>query len=181
MSSVESSPTLRAQQAFPTPLIPPLVRAGESVTGSPIRFIGKETFVKLATGEATGPISVLEDVSPPHHGPPLHSHDFEEFFYILTGEFLFELDGVPIQAQPGDFVHAPAGIPHVFQNTTDHNAKMLIIVRPGGIENYFAELAACSIADPGNMAALNAIAPRYGITILGPPIAARQHSRALTA
>jgi Cupin domain len=36
---------------------------------------------------------VLEDVSPPHHGPPLHKHDFEEFFYILSGEFLFELDG----------------------------------------------------------------------------------------
>jgi hypothetical protein len=42
---------------------PLVVRAGESQTGSPIRFVGKETFVKLAAGSATCPVSVLEDVS----------------------------------------------------------------------------------------------------------------------
>ena len=51
---------------------------------------------------------------------------------------------------------------------------MLVIARPGGIENYFAELAELFMTDPGDLAALNAIATRYGITILGPPIAARR-------
>jgi mannose-6-phosphate isomerase-like protein (cupin superfamily) len=152
---------------------PPILRAGESLNGSPIRFIGKETFVKLAAGNAARPITVLEDVSPPHHGPPLHSHAFEEFFYILTGEFLFEMNGESFNATPGDFVHAASGVPHVFQNITDQNARMLVLTRPGGIESYFAELEACSMRDPGNIAALNAIAPRYGIKVLGPPIAAR--------
>lgn len=152
---------------------PPIVRAGTSLTGEPIRFVGKETFVKLAAGDSVSPISILEDVSPPHHGPPLHSHAFEEFFYILTGEFLFELNGVQMRAFPGDFVHAPANVPHVFQNVTDQPAKMLIVVRPGGIEDYFAVLAEMDMSNPGNVAALNAIAPRYGIKILGPPIVAR--------
>ena len=93
---------------------PAVLRAGESLTGSPIRFIGKETFVKLAAGNAACPITVLEDVSPPHHGPPLHSHEFEEFFYILTGEFLFEMNGASFNALPGDFVHVASGVPHVF-------------------------------------------------------------------
>ncbi|MDR3727047.1 MAG: cupin domain-containing protein [Terracidiphilus sp.] len=161
-----------AGTSSPAPQLP-IVRAGMSLTGSPIRFVGKETFVKLAADETAGSITVLEDVSPAHHGPPLHVHDFEEFFYILTGEFLFEVDGMPFHVQPGDFVHAPSHIPHVFQNTTDREARMLIIARPGGIENYFAELAARVMIDPGNVAALNAIATRYGITILGPPLAAR--------
>ncbi len=152
---------------------PPVIRAGESLTGSPIRFIGKETFVKLAAGDSACPITMLEDVSPPHHGPPLHSHEFEEFFYILSGKFLFEMNGESFNAGPGDFIHAASGVPHVFQNLTDQDAKMLIIARPGGIESYFAELEICSMADPGNIAALNAIAPRYGIKVLGPPIAAR--------
>jgi mannose-6-phosphate isomerase-like protein (cupin superfamily) len=152
---------------------PPVIRAGQSLTGSPIRFIGKETFVKLAAGDSACPITVLEDVSPPHHGPPLHSHDFEEFFYILTGEFLFELNGEPFNAAPGDFIHAATNVPHVFQNITNQDARMLILTRPGGIENYFAELEACSMKDPGNIAALAAIGPRYGIKVLGPPIAAR--------
>lgn len=152
---------------------PGVVRAGESTTGEPIRFIGKETFVKLAAGSGAAPISILEDVSPAHHGPPLHTHDFEEFFYILDGAFLFEVDGQQFEARPGDFAHAPANVPHTFQNIADRPAKMLIVVRPGGIENYFTELAACELKDPGNMAALNAIAPRYGIKVLGPPLAAR--------
>lgn len=153
-----------------------VVRAGESLTGSPIRFVRKETFVKLAAGAAAGSMTVLEDISPPHHGPPLHVHDFEEFFYILTGRFLFEMDGRSFEVQAGDFVHAASGVPHVFQNTTDQEAKMLVIARPGGIENYFAELAERMMTDPGNMPALNAIARRYGIVILGPPIAARNKS-----
>jgi mannose-6-phosphate isomerase-like protein (cupin superfamily) len=152
---------------------PPVVRAGESLAGAPIRFVGKETFVKLAAGTGPSPISILEDVSPAHHGPPLHKHDFEEFFYILTGEFLFELDGKQFQSHPGDFIHAPSGVPHVFQNITDREAKMLIVVRPGGIENYFAELAEREMADPGNVAALRGIGTRYGVTVLGPPLAAR--------
>ena len=61
----------------------------------------------------------------------------------------------------------------LFQNITDEPARMLIVVRPGGIENYFSELAERAMTDPGNVAALDAIATRYGITVLGPPLAAR--------
>ena len=41
---------------------PRVVRAAESLTGAPIRFVGKETLVKLAAGDAANPISVLEDM-----------------------------------------------------------------------------------------------------------------------
>jgi mannose-6-phosphate isomerase-like protein (cupin superfamily) len=156
---------------------PPVIRAGESLSGSPIRFIGKETFIKLAAGDSACPITVLEDVSPPQHGPPLHSHEFEEFFYILTGEVLFEMNGAQFNGHPGDFVHVAAGIPHTFQNVSDQNARMLILTRPGGIERYFTELEACSMANPGNIAALNGIGVKYGIKVLGPPIAARNQPR----
>jgi uncharacterized cupin superfamily protein len=168
-----ASPAVRAGASFSV-LHPPVVRSGESLTGLPIRFVGKETFVKLSAGAGAAPITVLEDVSPPHHGPPLHSHEFEEFFYILSGEFLFEVDGNQISTYPGDFVHAPANIPHVFQNTTDQEARMLVIARPGGIEDYFAELAEKLMKDPNDVAGLNAISVRHGITILGPPMAARK-------
>jgi hypothetical protein len=51
---------------------------------------------------------------------------------------------------------------------------MLVVVRPGGIENYFAELAEKLMTDPNDVAGLNAISLHYGITILGPPMAARK-------
>jgi len=131
-------------------------------------------WVKLAGGDLPGSITVMEDVSPPHHGPPLHAHSFEEWFYILEGSFLFELGGKPFSVAVGDFVHAPSNQPHVFQNTSDKDARMLVIAKPGGLENYFAELAERATNDPANVAALSEIGARYGITLLGPPIAARR-------
>jgi len=151
-----------------------IVHSGESVTGDPIRFIGKEMLVKLAGGGLPDSITVMEDVSPPQHGPPLHAHPFEEWFYILEGSFLFELAGVPFSVGVGDFVHARSNEPHAFQNTSDKNARMLVIAKPGGLENYFAELAEKAMIDPANVAALSEIGPRYGVTLLGPPIAARR-------
>ena len=159
-------------QSVPAPQ--QIVRSGQSVTGGPIRFIGKEMWVKLAGGDLPGSITVMEDVSPPHHGPPLHAHPFEEWFYILEGSFLFELAGVPFSVGAGDFVHARSNEPHVFQNTSDKNARMLLIAKPGGLENYFAELAERTMNDPTNVAAISEISVRYGITLLGPPIAARR-------
>ena len=85
-----------------------IIRSGESVTGGPIHFIRKDTWVKLAGGDLPGSITVTEDVTPPRDGPPLHAHAFEEWFYILEGNFLFELAGMPFSVGVGDFVHAPS-------------------------------------------------------------------------
>jgi quercetin dioxygenase-like cupin family protein len=151
-----------------------IIRSGESVTGGPIHFIGKDTWVKLAGGDLPGSITVIEDVTPPRDGPPLHAHAFEEWFYVLEGNFLFGLAGMPFSVGVGDFVHAPSNEPHVFQNTSDKNGRMLIIAKPGGVENYFTELAKKAMNDPANVAALSEIGARYGVTLLGPPIAARR-------
>jgi quercetin dioxygenase-like cupin family protein len=163
-------PELPSQSA---PAPQQIIRSGESVTGGPIHFIGKDMWVKLAGGDLPGSITVMEDVTPPHHGPPLHAHPFEEWFYILEGSFLFELAGMPFSVAVGDFVHARSNEPHAFQNTSDKDARMLVIAKPGGLENYFAELAEKAMNDPANVAALSTIGARYGITLLGPPIAAR--------
>ena len=45
--------------------------------------------------------------------------------YILEGSFLFELAGITFSVGVGDFVHAPSNEPHVFQNTSDKDARML--------------------------------------------------------
>ena len=42
-----------------------------------------------------------------------------------------------------------------------------MIPKPGGLENYFAELAEKAMNDPANVAALSEIGVRYGITLGG--------------
>jgi quercetin dioxygenase-like cupin family protein len=51
------------------------------------------TNVLLRSEETGGHVSVTEIVVPPHSaGPPLHTHDFDEAFYMLEGELIFQVD-----------------------------------------------------------------------------------------
>jgi mannose-6-phosphate isomerase-like protein (cupin superfamily) len=151
-----------------------LLPAGASTTGSPICFIGKQMFVKIPASATAGEFSLLEDISPPRNGPPLHSHSFEEWFYVLTGNFLFEVDGRQVFAGPGDTAYVPPHLPHAFQNIGESEGGMLILARPGGVETYFQTVAAHLMNDPSDVAGLAALGVQYGVTVLGPPIGARK-------
>jgi quercetin dioxygenase-like cupin family protein len=45
-----------------------------------------EQFTVLAAGENTGSYEVIVQIVPPGAGPPLHSHPWDEAFYVLNGE-----------------------------------------------------------------------------------------------
>ena len=137
-------------------------------------MIGNTLRLKLIANDDAGSVTVMVNTVAAHNGPPLHVHPFEESFYILEGSFVFEIDGVAHNATPGDFVHVPGNVPHVFQNTTDRDGRYLILIRPAGIEKFFAECTAHAISNPNDIAGMNALGENYGVKILGPPIAARE-------
>jgi quercetin dioxygenase-like cupin family protein len=153
---------------------PSILHSRESLTGSPIHMIGNTLRLKLAISDANGSVTIMENTVAAHNGPPLHVHPFEESFYILEGAFLFEINGVALNAAPGDFLHVPSNVPHVFQNTADRDARYLIVIRPAGVEKFFAECAAHAVKNPNDIASMNALGENYGIKILGPPIAAHK-------
>lgn len=150
------------------------LKMNDSANGAPIRFIGKEMLLKVAADATDGAFSIMEDRTPPGGGPPLHSHHCEEWFYIVDGEFLVEVDGATSTASPGDLLHVAPDVPHTFQNIGSVDGRMLIVAKPGGIESYFMELAERMMADPSNLPALGAIAAKYGVVLHGPPIGARK-------
>ena len=85
----------------------------------------------------------METLTPPNLGPTLHVHQREdENFYIVEGDYLFEVDGRRIELHAGDFAWAPRGVPHCFQNIGSAIGRMLITVEPAGIEDFFGEIAA---------------------------------------
>src|SRR5258708_38199526 len=73
-----------------------------------------EQFTVLASGEGTGSYEVFDQVVPPGAGPPLHSHDWDEAFYVLQGELVFRTGEKKTHAPAGTFGHFPAGTPHAF-------------------------------------------------------------------
>ena len=49
------------------------------------------TNILLRSEQSGGHASMIEIVVPAHNaGPPLHTHDFDEAFYILEGELIRE-------------------------------------------------------------------------------------------
>jgi quercetin dioxygenase-like cupin family protein len=47
-------------------------------------------------------------------GPPPHSHDWDESFYVIKGQVQFNCDGQTTTCLSGTLVHLPAGTIHAF-------------------------------------------------------------------
>ena len=121
--------------------IPPgiVVPAGR---GKPLRVLGNSWTIKASREETGGAIAVREGTFRPGSGAPAHlHHQHEETFYVLEGEFAFQLGTQTVKATAGTFVFVPRDVPHVFENTGDRSGRILGIMTPGGYEKFFEELA----------------------------------------
>lgn len=66
-------------------------------------------------------------------GPALHiHHKKDEIFYVVAGEFLFQLEEEILLAKAGDTVFVPRGTPHTYANFIEnkYSAKMITIHQP---------------------------------------------------
>ena len=100
----------------------------------------------LLLGEQSGGrVSLMENVVAAHSpGPPLHKHDFDEAFYMLEGELLFQVEDELFTRRPGEVAFAPRNVPHALANRSDADARYLLVCTPAGIERLFARSAAAS-------------------------------------
>ena len=77
-------------------------------------------------------------------GPPRHTHTREdESIYLFSGRLEVECDGEEFEATSGSFVFLPRERPHTFRSVGG-TAHGLLIVTPGGLENYFDALHAAT-------------------------------------
>lgn len=146
-----------------------VLRRAQTRRGEPFRMYGDTIYVKLGAPDTEGKYSLLENVTQPGGGPPLHVHHREdEGFYILEGDYLFEADGNRFEAHAGDFIFVRRDIPHRFKNIGTASGTMLLTLEPGGLEVFFEELAA--VTGQPDPAAVIPIFEKYGLELLGPPI-----------
>jgi mannose-6-phosphate isomerase-like protein (cupin superfamily) len=62
-------------------------------------------------------VSIIVVDAPPGGGPRLHRHPYEEVFVIQNGTATFTAGDETIEAQAGQVVIVPGGVPHKFVNT----------------------------------------------------------------
>jgi len=130
-----------------------LVGPGEGVPG-------RGPDVKASGRSTGGSLTVIEATI--DGGPPRHTHTREdESFYVLTGTLDVECGEDRFRAGPGSFVFLPRNLPHAFRSVGGP-ATALLIVTPGGLDDYFAELSA-ALAARADAAQLRTIQEAYGI------------------
>jgi quercetin dioxygenase-like cupin family protein len=124
--------------------------------------------VLLRSEHSDGRVSVVESVMPSGaKGPPLHTHAFDETFYLLDGELTFQVGDQLTTARAGELAFALGGVPHTLANRSDSSARFLIICTPAGFEREFARRAA---AQAGVEPPPWALQPTPGVTRVGPRI-----------
>jgi quercetin dioxygenase-like cupin family protein len=127
--------------------------------------------VLLRSEQSDGHVSVIESGMPPGaKGPPLHTHDFDEAFYVLEGELTFQLGDQLRTAGPGEFAFALGGVPHTLANRGSAPARFVIVCTPAGFEREFARRAA---ARSGVEPPAWALQPIPEVTRVGPRIGER--------
>lgn len=127
--------------------------------------IGLGIYPRLTGAETKGTYSLFEYVVPPGlGGPPTHIHSREdELFTCVEGRVTVELDGVEHVLAPGDSPLMPRGVPHVFYNSFDVQTRVIAVVSPPGLENYYRELS--ELAPGRDMKLVAEVMTRYGLAL----------------
>jgi quercetin dioxygenase-like cupin family protein len=125
----------------------------------------------LVAGDRTeGRFALLEVVESRGASHPLHVHSREdEVVYVLEGGVRFYLDGDATERPAGESMLLPKDHEHTYAITSER-ARLLVMVIPAGLEEYFHDLAQ---SDGGRCVYQEAerlvvIAARYGVDITGP-------------
>jgi quercetin dioxygenase-like cupin family protein len=74
-----------------------------------------EKITVLASNAATQGYEIFLQQGGEGTGPPPHSHDWGESFYVVKGNVEVSYGDKTITATPGTFVHLPAGTIHAFR------------------------------------------------------------------
>ena len=132
------------------------------------RSIGfNSTTFKVATGDTQGALFMMEQHSKKPGGPPLHlHHDQDEFWYVISGEYIFQIGSERYRAHSGDCLLGPRNIPHAYAFVGTSGGKILIGFTPAGrMEEYFERPRT-----PGVYVADAALYRAYGMELIGPPL-----------
>ena len=132
--------------------------------GGPLRL--------LASGDRTGgTVGAWYDEVPPGGALFLHIHHLaDELFYVLAGEFRFQVGETVTTVSEGSFVFIPRGAVHAYRNVGNQTGRLLGFVTPAGLEEFYRAQAQ---RPPEQMTPelYSELATHYDFAIVGPKLA----------
>ena len=149
------------------------VNAGESRIGEHYKMKGVTSNtldIKISASDTGGELAVFEQIGQsPKGGPPLHIHTKQdEWFYVLEGEYLFQVGEERFQLKTGDTIFLPRNIQHAFVQKTEQ-ARVIVSYLPAGkMEDFFK--VTNSWTEPPSTEEIKRVFEEHDMIIAGPPL-----------
>ena len=151
------------------------VSSGESRNGEHLKMKGitlNTLDLKVSGKDTVGDVAIFEQVgSTPNGGPPLHIHPYQdEIFYVIEGEYRFQVGEDKYELKPGDTIFLPRGIRHAFIQLSE-KGRLIITYQPAGkIEGFFKTTSLW--ISPPSQAEISKAFEDHDMKIVGPPLKA---------
>ena len=129
----------------------------------PLNIVGEQLTI-LASGAQTKGYEIFLQKGHEGSGPPPHSHDWDESFYVISGVVDFGVGEKNMTAHAGTLVHLPAGTTHWFRFGKG-GGEMLSMTSREGASKFFTDVD--REVPPVNppLEKLAAVAARHGLKV----------------
>jgi quercetin dioxygenase-like cupin family protein len=98
-------------------------------------------------------------------GPPPHSHDWDESFYVTKGQVQITCDGQTIECMAGTLIYVPAGTVHAYSFGTGGGEMLEITGAGSNAVQMFSALSREIPPGPPDIPKVVQVAGRYGLSI----------------
>ena len=124
---------------------------------------GEHCLIRVSAKDTHGLYSLVEVVSDPGDGTPMHIHEREdEHIAVLEGTARVAYGDKVFDIHAGDVATLRKGIPHAWGNRSSAPLRMAVLASPGGVEELLGLIAKANRAD------IPALAERFHVRNIGP-------------
>ena len=146
------------------------VKAGESRFGEKTKLMSiSPNDIKVSAKDTGGELTIFEYTGREKGGPPLHIHpNQDEIFYVLAGQYEFQVGDEKQELSAGDTIFLPRNVPHTFAQLTD-SGRLLFLLQPDTrMEDYFRAVGKLT-AKTAPQEGANLFAS-HDMKVVGPPL-----------
>jgi len=124
---------------------------------------GERCLIRVPGSDTDGTYSLVEIISSPGDGTPMHVHDVEdEHIIVLKGIARVAYGDDIFDAQAGATVTLRKGFPHAWGNRSDSQLHIAVLAFPGGCKQVLRLMTAAREAD------IPALAAGFRVRPVGP-------------
>jgi mannose-6-phosphate isomerase-like protein (cupin superfamily) len=128
---------------------------------------GVEARILVSSHSTGGLYTICQVDTAGGEGSPLHAHRYEDaLFYILRGDFHFQIGDRSTAATPDTSIFIPRGTAYAFRNQGSGPGRFLLVAAPGGMDLFIRDVGALArrgaLQDTGQWAP---ILEKHGIVV----------------